>query len=753
MLTIRQDILERYGHLFGTKTVNGVTLTVEDLIGRMTAATADGFPTILAARRRRILEPAPGRAGPDPWTDAEQRVVDPDGDQRTVGQIRQGMIDRFLGRRTQASWRLNQTVRVPASLLAPGMQGTGPFIDLGMAMGAINAGKYGASSWMPDSEDAGGDFKGQLYQQWDNLTSLVAGRHKHGDKWSHPTKRYKANHPDVVAGIAHEGEARTYSVQLARRQWPALVHRVPSVHLRNRQITWNGQPVPATIPALVIYALNNFDALRSIRQHVAFYIPKIETAAEALLIGKLLKMLEEGLGLTRGTIKIEMLNERGEYTIAQPQIMWVLRKNLIGPNVGRWDYLNSLIEMFKDDGQKVFPDPHTITMTAECMTEYTRRNALLTLLVGGMPIGGMAAQMQNPSKPENDAKAYRAIWLDKLRERLTGLIEIDGKIHDTYRQSWGATTVKGYVEAGVAPLGTPLDQLQKQVDQVNDEEGAVLQKLGLVRLEAGRYVMSPYRLTRDELTVERLFSPQAFEALFHRPAGDITETGLRLAIYYATEYMYQQLQGNNAAAIGDPLTGIRFMNDLATYEIFWHWVWTVVHHEAPISRQDAAIGPGGPLVRSRAEPAIPETLKLEGHATLEAGQQVTADRFLTLVQEREEVVNRLFAEFDRKRIAYDRGVSDLVLQIYRRQVLHPNWIKYGSRVLLSVIEINDPDLRAQILDATFAESRTQVVAMVDQGRWDRQALKVHDYVYDQVQPQGAGEPDLASPMARGASGL
>ena len=73
------------------------------------------------------------------------------------------------------------------------------------------------------------------------------------------------------------------------------------------------------------------------------------------------------------------------------------------------------------------------------MSYYTRRNALLALLAGAMPIGGMAAQMQNPRAPENDSKALRDIWFDKLRERLTGLFIIDGTLHDTYRQSWVAT--------------------------------------------------------------------------------------------------------------------------------------------------------------------------------------------------------------------------------------------------------------------------------------------------------------------------
>src|SRR5688572_30949271 len=118
-----------------------------------------------------------------------------------------------------------------------------------------------------------------------------------------------------------------------------------------------------------------------------------------------------------------MLNERAEYALQQEAIMWVLRENLIGPNVGRWDYLNSREEMFRHDPAMVIPDPNTVTMTEPSLSYYTMRNALLALLAGGMPIGGMAAQMQNPQAPENDPKALRDIWFDKLRERLTGLFK------------------------------------------------------------------------------------------------------------------------------------------------------------------------------------------------------------------------------------------------------------------------------------------------------------------------------------------
>ena len=62
-------------------------------------------------------------------------------------------------------------VPIPKDTTKPGLEGTGPSIDLGMAFGALNS---GASQWMWDWEDAGGDYKAQLYQGWTHLKQILA---------------------------------------------------------------------------------------------------------------------------------------------------------------------------------------------------------------------------------------------------------------------------------------------------------------------------------------------------------------------------------------------------------------------------------------------------------------------------------------------------------------------------------------------------------------------------------------------------
>jgi len=694
-LQIRPDIREQHASLFGAKTVNGRTVVVEDLIADMTRAVRAELPPLLAERLAFQDQVGRKRARYGFLPPGEQ-VSDADGHTTTVAAIRRGMLDGFYGRRTADAWRTGALVPIPADTMRPGLEGTGPAIDMGMAMGALNS---GASQWMWDWEDAGGDYKDQLYQAWVNLRDILA--HKwDGKPFVHPTKN------------------RTYRIEVPPEQWPTILHRVAGIHLRSRQMTIDGEPVPAIIPGLVIHAVHNFDAQKKNGSGIYYYIPKLETWQEARLVARLLKRLEEAIGVPRGTIKVKLLNERAEFVLQQDAIMWVLRENMVGPNVGRWDYINSREEMFHHDPAMVIPDPHTVTMAAPSMSYYTRRNALLATLCGAMPIGGMAAQMQNPRAPEHDAKALRDIWIDKLRERLTGLFRIDGTVYDTYRQSWVATVQKDYVGAGKEPLVTDLADLQRVVDKATQDERDRLEALGL--LEKGK--VQPLELTAADLTVEKLFAPEALDRLLARPAGPTTEDGLRYAMYMATEYMYQQLQGNNAAAIHDPKTGLRFMNDLATYEIFWHFLYLTVYHGVELTA--------------------------DGESS-KKGDRVTPEFFVTLIDARRETVKELFRTLN---IVYERTHAELVLQVLQRQVVEkrpdgtlrpqPRWIKYGSRVLLAIVEQPEAD-REAILDAILSDRQDVVMKLARatdpaaRARL-RKALDAHDYVYDV--PPGAPAP-------------
>jgi SOS response regulatory protein OraA/RecX len=98
---------------------------------------------------------------------------------------------------------------------------------------------------------------------------------------------------------------------------------------------------------------------------------------------------------------------------------------------------------------------------------------------------------------------------------------------------------------------------------------------------------------------------------------------------------------------------------------------------------------------------------------------VTPQLFMKLLDERRDTVKELFKKLAQK---YEETDAELVLQILKRQVVDDTggtlvpqrrWIKYGSRVLLSLIEQSAADSEA-ILDAIFSRTREELSGNVAQ---------------------------------------
>src|SRR5260370_13580977 len=361
----------------------------------------------------------------------------------------------------------------------------------------------------------------------------------------------------------------------------------------------------------VLWTFNNYDALKRAGTGVYYYIPKIQTPEEALILENLLSRLEGMIGVPAGAFKIKVLYEEGNAGRTLPAIAWILRRRLLGTNVGRWDYLGSLMEVWKDDPRGVYPDPQTIGMASPNMIAYQRYNALMMLMAGmkkgelenAAPIGGMAAVMiYQPSDPYGRSRynplALRAMVIDKLRERLLGLMFVPegtspagqqttledilagrakGRLYDAYRQSWVASPEPAYVAAGNAPLRALLTQLQAILDaprETVDVKGKPVATVGSSLIDAERVLLQsrgllnaqgkimPRVITKDMLdTPEKLFTQELWDAIYGVPKGEISVEHIQHAFYMAANYGFQILNGNFAAAIDDYELSLRFMND------------------------------------------------------------------------------------------------------------------------------------------------------------------------------------------------
>jgi malate synthase len=588
--------------------------------------------------------------------------------------------------------------------------------------------------------------------------------------------------------VAKKGGTRAYKIDKPPSQWPTRFVRPPSLHVRYTHVVVDGQPAPGLIAVTVLWVINNFDSLKRAGTGVYFYIPKLQTPQEALIVEKLLTRLEGMIGVAPGTLKIKILYEEGNAGLTLPAIAWVLRRRLLGTNVGRWDYLGSIIEMWKSDPNGVFPDPQSIGMASPNMIAYQRYNALMMLMAGmkngeltqGAPIGGMAAVMFYQSgdlygRSRYNPLAMRAMVIDKMRERLLGLIfvpedglpagqtltlegvlakRVKGRLYDCYRQSWVASPEPAYVAAGNRPLQADLAQIQAILDApqetvdvkgravataasgLTEAERALLHSRGVLNAQGK---ITPWVLTKESLdTPEKVLNPQLWESIHGVPKGDVTIEHIQHAFYMSANYGFQILNGNFAAAIDDYELKLRFMNDLATYRIDASWLWTLAHHQAVITKDGHLKRPA--LTEDGVEPSVNAEF-------IKAGTRFTPDLFERVWTYHNEWTEAFFAELDRRGDPgrFDRGKAAVIMDLLKRQLLSPRYIQHSARVLFVVGSAN-PQLRTQILDAIFDLSREEVVARVASGALNGAALAAFDYVYDIF----SGSTQGSSPQDRGA---
>jgi malate synthase len=762
---IREDILRQFPELFEPRKVNGRDVNVEETIATLTRELRPAIAEALNARRL-LLESAEPVRRKYAWPKWEETFEDPvTGHSWTFRQIVQGMIDNFLDRESDWRWRLNDEVDVPSDvhpLRNPGLELTGPWYPLDMAFNALNS---AAPMNMPDFEDASpSHFQPQgtprnepvgTFAALQNAKDIFQGR------WA--AKPYE---------VVKKDKKRAYKINRPPQQWPTRLVRPPSIHVLYDHVTVDGQPAPGLIAVVVLWVFNNYEALIGSGTGVYFYIPKMQTPCEALIVEKLLARVESIIGVPAGTFKIKVLYEEGNGGRYLPAIAWVLRRRLLGTNVGRWDYLGSLIEMWKDDPNAIFPDPQSVGMAAPNMIAYQRYNALTMLMAGvkhgdltqGAPIGGMAAvMMYQPSDAYGRARynpvAMRAVVVDKLRERLLGLmfvpdepIAVDkqltlddvlagrakGNLYDAYRQSWVASPEPAYVAAGNGPLRVPLAELQALLDAPRetvdangnavptvasglvDSERALLESRGLLNPQGK---ITPSILSKDALnTPEKLLSPELWDAIYSVPKGDVTIEHIQHAFYMAANYGFQILNGNFAAAIDDYELKQRFMNDLATYRIDVSWLWTLVAHQAVITKdghfQRQALTEDGVVLAPSAE-------------EVKAGTRFTRELFQKVWDYHNEWTAAFFSELDRHGDAgrFHRAKAPLIMELLKRQLLSPRYIQHSARVLFVMGQAGDEEHK-QILDAIFDLSREEITKRVQAGTLKPAALAAHDYVYD-----------------------
>ena len=386
----------------------------------------------------------------------------------------------------ESDWTIDP---VPAALLDRRVEITGP-TDRKMVINALNS---GARMFMADFEDANSPTWSNLIEGQANLIDAIEGT----IELRTDDKEYRLN--DDVA---------------------TLLVRPRGLHLPEKHMPAEGRQIAGSFFDFGLYLFHNGRRLLDKGAGPFLYLPKLESHLEARLWNDVFTFTEGALELPRGSIRATVLIETILAAFEMDEILWELREHAAGLNAGRWDYLFSVIKVFRERPEFVLPDRNAVTMTAPFMRAYTQLLVRTCHRRGAHAMGGMAAFIPSRRDAELNEKALAKVREDKVREAGDGF---DG--------TWVAHP--DLVPVAMAEFEHP-NQLERQRDDVP---------------------MSAADLLNVAAT-----------------PGEVTEDGLRNNVAVGLRYLTAWLQGTGAVAI------FNLMEDAATAEISRSQIWQWVRH-------------------------------------------------------------------------------------------------------------------------------------------------------------------------------
>ncbi len=261
---------------------------------------------------------------------------------------------------------------IPKDLERQWIQGTGPATKPRVQLeNSIRNVAYallsGADGWMFDGEDALGQIE---TMSLDNQRNLKLAIH-HDPLFLKVAETISREMNEWAMEFFGKKIITDWKKQLG---FTTTIFRLRGLHLDDRHIRdTKGHAFSASITDLVLYVVNNYEALQKRGSSIVLYLPKIQTAEEAAFFNEIISALEEHLGLALGTIKVYVLVEQLEATFQLIEIRAALTKHFVGFNTGRWDYINSVADALSWDNSFSNPNIEEITMTYGYMKTYEDR--------------------------------------------------------------------------------------------------------------------------------------------------------------------------------------------------------------------------------------------------------------------------------------------------------------------------------------------------------------------------------------------
>jgi malate synthase len=154
----------------------------------------------------------------------------------------------------------------------------------------------------------------------------------------------------------------------------------------------------------------------TLRHPLSFYIPKSESAEEAQWWRDVFQSLAAVKGWPKYYIKCMALVESHQLAHQMEEFLYNLREHIVGLNLGRWDYMASLIHYNFMNPEWVLPDRNTIPHDVAFFQRLRELMPEICHKRGAMAIGGMTALYPSREDPELNARALAVLQKDKKNE-------------------------------------------------------------------------------------------------------------------------------------------------------------------------------------------------------------------------------------------------------------------------------------------------------------------------------------------------
>lgn len=231
------------------------------------------------------------------------------------------------------------------------------------------------------------------------------------NEWSHAMLGTRNVLAALYGTLTYDDEKRGRTVAIEPSPTVTFT-RVRGLHLSQAGVY--DEPTSASLfdLALLVYQVD----FARLRHPLCIYIPKSEAADEALWWRDVFQALAALKNQPKDAIRCMALVEAHPLAFQLEEFAYNLREHLMGLNLGRWDYMASLIHFNLDDPNWVLPDRNTIPHDVAFFQHLRTLIPWICHKHGMLAIGGMTALFPSREDPELNARALAVLAQDKKNE-------------------------------------------------------------------------------------------------------------------------------------------------------------------------------------------------------------------------------------------------------------------------------------------------------------------------------------------------